>query len=126
MDVEYDRIRDFLILHYRATERDDSEIWRYVRAMEIPDSLSDKIERFRHRGHIREYRDGLFGPPSWQAVFIGQGIEPDAQDAMANLMPDAALTERLAKLRSLIAETAVGMPKHADTVARHYPAGGVA
>ncbi|NML07855.1 tryptophan halogenase family protein [Sphingomonas sp. G-3-2-10] len=126
MDVEYDRIRDFLILHYRATERDDAEIWRYVRAMAIPDSLTDKIERFRHRGHIREYRDGLFGPASWQAVFIGQGIEPVAQDAMADLMPEAALSERLAKLRSLIAETAVGMPKHADTIARFCPAGGSA
>ncbi|MES2442121.1 MAG: tryptophan halogenase family protein [Pseudomonadota bacterium] len=124
MDVEYDRIRDFLILHYRATERDDAEIWRYCRAMAIPDSLSDKIERFRHRGHIREYRDGLFGPPSWQAVFIGQGVEPETADAMAGLMPEAQLAERLGKLRTVIASTAAAMPSHADTVARYCPAGG--
>jgi tryptophan halogenase len=126
MDVEYDRIRDFLILHYRATERDDAEIWRHCRAMAIPDSLADKIERFRHRGHIREYRDGLFGPPSWQAVFIGQGIEPEAQDVIAGMMPEAVLAERMAKLRTTIAGTAAAMPAHADTVARYCPAGGAA
>jgi tryptophan halogenase len=126
MDVEYDRIRDFLILHYRATERDDAEIWRYCRAMPIPDSLSDKIERFRHRGHIREYRDGLFGPPSWQAVFIGQGVEPDAQDALADLMPDATLAQRMRELRATIAAAAGAMPAHADTLARYCPAGSVA
>ena len=123
MDVEYDRIRDFLILHYRATERDDAEIWRYVRAMAIPDSLTEKIERFRHRAHIREYRDGLFGPASWQAVFIGQGIMPRAQDAMAGLMPEAALAERMAALKALVAQTAAAMPDHGDAVARYAPSG---
>ncbi|RYD59983.1 MAG: tryptophan 7-halogenase [Sphingomonadales bacterium] len=126
MDVEYDRIRDFLILHYRATTRDDAEIWRYCRAMAIPDSLSDKIERFRHRGHIREYRDGLFGPPSWQSVFIGQGVIPTGHDAMADLMPEAVLTERMASLRALIGNTAGAMPSHADTVLRHCDAGAAA
>ncbi|RYD50475.1 MAG: tryptophan 7-halogenase [Sphingomonadales bacterium] len=126
MDVEYDRIRDFLILHYRATTRDDAEIWRYCRAMQIPESLADRIERFRHRGHIREYRDGLFGPPSWQAVFIGQGIVPEASDAMAELMSEAVLTERMAKLRGLVGNTAAAMPLHAETIARYCPAGGAA
>ncbi len=123
MDVEYDRVRDFLILHYRATERDDAEIWRYCRAMSIPDSLSEKIERFRHRGHIHEYRDGLFGPPSWQAVFIGQGIMPASQDAMATMMPEQILAGRLADLCAVVAGAAAGMPSHADTVAAYCPAG---
>ena len=126
MDVEYDRIRDFLILHYRATERDDAEIWRYCRAMAIPDSLADKIERFRHRGHIREYRDGLFGPPSWQAVFVGQGVEPVAHDAMAGLMPDDILDRRMRELRAQVAAAAASMPPHAEAVRKYCPAGVVA
>jgi tryptophan halogenase len=91
--------------------------------MAIPDSLTEKIERFRHRAHIREYRDGLFGPASWQAVFIGQGILPGGQEAMADLMPDAVLAERMAGLKALIARTAGAMPEHSATVARHAPAG---
>jgi tryptophan 7-halogenase len=119
MDIEYDRVRDFLILHYHATKRDDGELWQHCRAMDIPDSLAEKIERFRHRGHIPDYRDGLFGPPSWQAVFIGQGIIPEAQDVLADLMPDEVLAERMASLRKVIADTAGSMPLHEDTVARH-------
>ena len=87
--------------------------------MAIPDSLQERIERFRHRGHIPEYRDGLFGTPSWQAVFIGQGIEPQGHDVMAGLMPEAVLAQRLADLRALIASAATSMPHHADTVARY-------
>ncbi len=119
MDIEYDRVRDFLILHYRATTRDDGELWRHCREMEIPDSLADKIARFRHRGHIPDYRDGLFGPPSWQAVFIGQGIIPQAQDVLADLMPDDVLAERMANLRKVIGDAAASMPLHEETVARH-------
>src|SRR5205085_6422013 len=76
-DLEYERIRDFLILHYHATSRDDSELWRYCRAMEVPDSLKAKIEMFRHRGYIEHYKDGLFTPPSWLSVYLGQGIAPE-------------------------------------------------
>ncbi|MEN3745973.1 tryptophan halogenase family protein [Sphingomonas sp. HF-S3] len=123
MDIEYDRIRDFLILHYRASTREDSELWRYCRAMAIPDSLQDRIDRFRHRGHIREYRDGLFGPPSWQAVFIGQGVDPQAHDVLADILPEPVLAQRMAELRALIARTADAMPDHAATVSRHCPAG---
>src|SRR3546814_15860280 len=74
MDIEYDRIRDFLILHYIANEP-DAPLWERVTTIDLPDTLADKIDRFRHPGHVQAYRDGLFGPPSWQAVFVGQGIE---------------------------------------------------
>src|SRR3546814_8962077 len=79
MDIEYDRIRDFLVLHYTANEP-DAPLWERVTTIDLPDTLADKIDRFRHRGHVQAYRDGLFGPPSWQAVFVGQGIEPRAAD----------------------------------------------
>ena len=82
-----------------------------------------RIDRFRHRGHIREYRDGLFGPPSWQAVFIGQGVDPQAHDVLADILPEPVLAKRMAEMRALIARTADAMPDHAATVSRHCPAG---
>src|SRR3546814_4502351 len=60
MDIEYDRIRDFLILHYIANEP-DAPLWERVTTIDLPDTLADKIDRFRHRGHVQAYRDGLFG-----------------------------------------------------------------
>jgi len=121
MDVEYDRIRDFLILHYIANEP-DAPLWERVTAIDLPDTLAGKIERFRHRGHVQAYRDGLFGPPSWQAVFVGQGIEPRAADRLADVLPAATLDERLSKLARTIADAAATVPSHADFIARYCPA----
>ena len=121
MDVEYDRIRDFLILHYIANEP-DAPLWERVTAVDVPDTLADKIDRFRHRGHVQAYRDGLFGPPSWQAVFVGQGIEPRAADRLADVLPAATVDERLANLAATIADAAATLPSHADFIARYCPA----
>ena len=121
MDVEYDRIRDFLILHYIANEP-DAPLWERVTTMAVPDTLADKIDRFRHRGHVQAYRDGLFGPPSWQAVFVGQGIEPRAADRLADVLPAATVEERLQNLAATIADAAATAPSHADFIARYCPA----
>ena len=76
IDLEYDRIRDFLILHYHATQRTDSAFWDYVRNMEVPDTLHEKIELFRRRGRVVKYREGVFLDASWIAVYLGQQIDP--------------------------------------------------
>ena len=75
---EYDRIRDFLILHYHLNSRDDAEIWRYCRSMEVPDSLREKMELFRHSGIIESYKDGAVHAASWLSVLVGQGLTPEA------------------------------------------------
>ncbi len=121
MDVEYDRIRDFLILHYMANDADAS-LWERVTTMDVPDTLADKIARFRHRGHVSAYRDGLFGPPSWHAVFVGQGIEPGAADRLADALPDELLEQRLAGVADAIARGVQGVSSHAEFVARYCPA----
>ena len=121
MDVEYDRIRDFLILHYIANEP-DAPLWERVTTMAVPDTLADKIDRFRHRGHVQAYRDGLFGPPSWQAVFVGQGIEPRAADRHAAEHPAATEQESLQNLSASIADAGARAPTHADFIARYCPA----
>lgn len=73
MEVEYVRIRDFLILHYHITQREDSDFWRYCKTMQLPDSLAEKIELFRSSGQVEYYENGLFMQPSWLAVYLGQG-----------------------------------------------------
>ena len=76
IEMEYDRVRDFLILHYHATERDDAPIWNYCRTMEIPDSLKHKMELFRRRARVVTYKDGLFLEPS-----LAGGVLRPARDA---------------------------------------------
>ena len=85
MSLEYERVRDFLILHYHATSRNDSEFWNYVRTMSIPDGLKEKIEVFRKTGHVVHYERGLFLVPSWIAVYYGQGLRPEQQHGLVAL-----------------------------------------
>ena len=114
-DIEYERVRDFLILHYHANTRDEA-LWDYTRNMSVPDSLSYKIEQFKHRGHIVKYRDGLFNPASWLAVLAGQDIVPSAYDRMADNMPVARMSQELSDLTGRIRAGVDAMPVHADFV----------
>ena len=117
VDVEYERVRDFLILHYHLNARTDAEIWRHCREMEVPDSLKARMEMFAHRGHIDAYKDGLFAPPSWLSVYLGQGLAPNAYDRLAdNLTLDDTL-QRIERDQAAIARRVEAMPQHADFVA---------
>ena len=110
--AEYERIRDFLILHYHATERDDSDFWTYVRTMPIPDTLAHKIEHFRSHGLIISAADELFANPSWIAVYLGQGIVPERAPVLSEHRDGVPVSERLGQVKSAIDEAAAAMPTH--------------
>ena len=118
VDVEYDRVRDFLILHYhvnqKPAEEDPTGLWRYVREMPIPDSLASKMATFRHRGHIHRYRDGLFAPPSWVAVYTGQGLLPEHYDRQVDNMSLEAMLQKMDEMRERVAINVEALPTHAD------------
>lgn len=126
MDLEYERIRDFIILHYCATERDDTPFWNYVRTMPLPDSLRARIELFRERGLVQEYREGLFLHPSWVAVMLGQGVIPRRRHPLADGRSDQQLLASLARLRDMIRQGAARLPTQDAYIARHCAYEGVA
>ncbi|GAB4522064.1 MAG: tryptophan 7-halogenase [Amphiplicatus sp.] len=108
--AQYERIRDFLILHYHAVERDDSPFWNYCRAMSIPDSLRDRIELFRTSGRFFRHEDELFDVPNWVAVFLGQNVYPERYDPLVDAMPVENLRVALAGMRVAIRRTVDAMP----------------
>lgn len=122
MSLEYDRVRDFLILHYHATERADSEFWNHVRTMPVPGSLDEKIELFRERGIVKTYRDGLFLLPSWLAVFVGQRIVPQRWDPRAEGWSEDEIAARLEKLKAVISDTVQSLPEHMSALRDYCPA----
>jgi tryptophan halogenase len=120
-DIEFERIRDFLVLHYKLTERDDSALWRYCANMDIPDTLQFKIDHFRKYGrHVAREMD-LFGPPSWLAVHIGQLNIPEQAEPMAELR-DVDARDWLAKLRAAMAAAAQTQPTHREFINQHCKA----
>ncbi|KZE12079.1 tryptophan halogenase [Sphingomonas hankookensis] len=112
IDAEYDRIRDFLILHYHATTRDDSPFWSHVRTMAIPETLADKLALWRGSAQVSKYSHGLFLEPSWVAVYLGQGVVPDGWDPRADLPDAAGLDRALGSLARAIADRVAAMPTH--------------
>jgi len=121
IDLEYDRIRDFLILHYHATERTDSEFWNYTRTMAIPDSLAEKLELFRRRGRVVKYREGVFLEASWIAVYLGQRIYPEGHDLRADLPNADALQRGMESFWSEVMAAAEAMPDHLGMIAQYCP-----
>ncbi|HUG45189.1 MAG TPA: tryptophan halogenase family protein [Sphingomicrobium sp.] len=107
---EYTDIRDFLVLHYHATERDDSPFWDYCRNLEPPDGLAYKLAMFRRNGRIFREQEELFTETSWLAVMVGQGMEPESYHPAADLLPDEETLRRLAHVRDVIARTAQALP----------------
>ena len=126
LDNEFTRARDFLILHYHATERTDSEFWNHVRTMDIPASLQDRIDLFRGRGRIANYSRGLFLEPSWLTVYLGQRIVPTTYDQRVDAIAVDKLRAQLAKLRREVAAASDAMRSHADFIRDFCPAPGAA
>ncbi|HEV7605904.1 MAG TPA: tryptophan halogenase family protein [Steroidobacteraceae bacterium] len=122
IEMEYDRVRDFLILHYHATERDDAPIWNYCRTMDVPDSLKHKMDLFRERARVVTYKDGLFLEPSWLAVYFGQRVMPRGYDPLADAVDGTALARKLQQVREQIQTAALRMPTHEDFLRGYCPA----
>ncbi len=116
---EYERIRDFLILHYKATERDDSPFWRQCAQMEIPESLARRIALFRGNGSIFRDADELFTEVGWLQVLLGQGIEPQRHHPLADTLDQGQLDEFLGNIRTLVDRAAGTLPPHERFVAEH-------
>ncbi|WP_426012208.1 tryptophan halogenase family protein [Caulobacter sp. DWR2-3-1b2] len=117
MQFEYEKIRDFLILHFNATQRSDTPYWDYLRTMPIPDYLADKIAVFKSYGRVFRENEELFNDTSWFAVMIGQGLEPRGHDPMADILSDDDLRARMSDIRSVIAKSAEVMPEHLRFIA---------
>jgi tryptophan halogenase len=110
MISQYERTRDFLILHYKATERNDTAYWDYVREMDVPDTLATKIDLFRSRGRLFRWEDELFADANWIAVFIGQNIVPDAYDPLADAIDADQVKAQFDRLRDLFGRAAESLP----------------
>lgn len=121
-DFEYERVRDFIILHYKATERDDTEFWRYCRDMEVPATLQRKIDLFRANGRIFREDEELFSEESWIQVFLGQGIIPQGYDPLVDVKSEAQIVQYLGNIENVIGKCVNVMPSHADFVAKYCDA----
>ncbi|MEJ0061490.1 MAG: tryptophan halogenase family protein [Terricaulis sp.] len=119
MDMEYERVLDFVALHYHATERDDTPMWNYVRNMRIPDTLAYALRLFKERGHVVKYKDGMFLEPSWHAVYFGQRVMPARYDPRVDALDVDQLREQMRRIRTAVRRAAEMMPTHQSFLDDH-------
>lgn len=115
---EYERIRDFLILHYHVTQRTDSEFWNYVRTMSIPNSLRRYIDLFAANGQFFRNGTEMFGLTSWVQVMLGQGIYPRTYHPAVDWVADHDLHALVGHVEKVVASNASLMPTHDQFIAR--------
>ena len=119
---EYEIVREFLVLHYKATERDDSDFWTYCRTMSVPDRLQEKIDVFEAYGRTFRENDELFADTSWFAVMVGQLMKARSYDPVADVLPIEETRRRADHIRKLIEKSADYMPSHRGHIAEHCAA----
>ncbi|QDH71436.1 tryptophan halogenase family protein [Marilutibacter alkalisoli] len=119
---EYEQIRDFIILHYHATRRDDSAFWNHCRTMPIPDTLRHKIELFKSNGRVQRLNNELFTEVSWFQVMYGQGIHPRGYHGLADVKSEAKVEGMLADVRRVIHGVVELMPTHEEFIAQNCKA----
>jgi len=120
----FEDVRDFIILHYHATTRDDSEFWKRCRAMSIPDSLAEKMELFRAKARV--FREGfdLFATTSWVAVFLGQHVVPEEYEPAVDALDEDRVAAALEQMRQAYLDCAGTLPSHGEFIARAIGGGG--
>ena len=115
---EFERARDFIMLHYKANERQDGALWQRCREMAIPDTLAQKIELFRQSAQVFRTHEELFAEGSWTQVMIGQGIIPQRYHPMVDLLGDDEIRQMVAGTRAVLDNSAAVLPSHAEYIAK--------
>ncbi len=119
---EYERIRDFIILHYKANQRDDSPFWQQCAEMPIPDTLAQKLALFKSRGKVVRVDNELFAETGWFQVMQGQNIVPEGYHPFADLQSEGDTADYLESVRAVIRKCVDVMPDHAAYIARNCAA----
>lgn len=116
---EYERVRDFIILHYKANNRVGEPMWDYCRAINVPEPLQRKMDAFIARGELIRYPIEIFGPPSWLAIYSGFAILPQSYDERVNQLDSEYLQQSLTQMRKSIRNAVDSVQKHDVFIAQH-------
>ncbi len=121
-DFEIECIRDFVIAHYKVTDRNDTPFWRYCKHMTVPDRLEQRLAAFKTYGRVERVADELFREDSWVQVLIGQGLMPEYYDPLVDLKGEAEIVDFVSITKSVIEKCVENMPSHKDFIDQNFKA----
>ena len=119
LDSELNAVRDFIILHYKVTQREDSDFWLHCQNMEIPSSLAHKVQLFKDTGRVFLDDGDIFRVDSWTQVMLGQGLMPEQYHTIAEIMNDKELENFMGNLKKSINQAVDQLPSHAEFLEKY-------
>ena len=119
---EYERIRDFIVLHYKLNQRTDSPYWTECANMAIPETLQQKMDLYRASGRVVRVDNELFSEVGWTQVFEGQNLPVERYHPLVDVQSEAEIAEYLDSVRGVIAKCVDVMPTHDEYIKRHCAA----
>jgi tryptophan halogenase len=119
MREEFLFVRDFIVLHYHVTEREDTPFWRHCKTMEIPETLKHRIELFKDSGRIFQKNNDIFAENSWSQVMLGQGLLPKEYHPIVDMMSDEELEMFLNSIKASVNNLVEKLPTHQQFI-DHY------
>ena len=122
MKEEFLFVRDFIVLHYHVTEREDTPFWRHCKTMDIPETLKHRIELFKKSGRIFQKNNDIFAENSWSQVMLGQGLLPENYHPIVNMMTDEELKSFLMIIRNSVNNLVDQLPSHQQFIDRYCKA----
>ena len=120
--LEYELIRDFLVLHYRQTERTDTEFWRHCQNLPVSAHLQRKFDLYQANGRIIREKEELFNESSWLAVMHGQGVTAKGHHPVVTALGDSEVQARVEQIRGVVNASLEQMPGHAEFIRQHCAA----
>jgi len=117
--LEYERVRDFIILHYQANQRDDSPMWKFCREMTLPATLQEKLNIYKKQGEVKQYPWEIFGKDSWLAILDGFKIYPERYHPKADNMKIDYLKQNLAYMKDRVQQSVDKAPSHGEFLKKH-------
>jgi tryptophan halogenase len=122
MVADYEEIRDFIVLHYVTTRRDDTPFWRDYQKVVPPESLRERMALFKAAGVLRDGVDDMFRAPSWQSVMEGMGVRPDRYQQLVDRIPLSVIMNLMDKSAPMLADFVATLPSHEEFLRTHCPA----
>ena len=120
--TEFEQVRDFIVLHYNATQREDSPFWQHCRHMAVPETLRRKTALFAANGRFFHQNDELFNETSWAQVMLGQGIRPQGYHPLVDNTEEDAIWRMLANVKQVMNAVVERMPTHEHFIAANCKA----
>ena len=118
-EADYVNVKDFLIAHYKVTEREDTPFWKHCKHMDIPDSLKSRLDIYLRTGNMAVQQYELFKEASWFAVLMGQGFAPREYHPLADTISEDDLKLRLSKIRTGVTDRVNSLPTHDEFIAKN-------